>query len=178
MLTNRPYQIARHAFLLAIFVISGPAAAAAGNWAAAPSQLSVGEYLDMLFHSKMDRPESDALNSFSIVSFYPSKDPGSAFVLVIQTWRDDRVQPQDLHREIRKAGDALLSQFRAMAKSPSVSKRWPMDYPERNFVVRHVRLSDFQETLGVTINGETSFDENSIAEAKAAVIRRGGVWSW
>jgi len=126
----------------------------------------------------MTRSNSEALNSFSLVSFYPSSDPQKALVLVIQTWHDDRLQPQDLRREIRKVGEALTNHFKVMADHPTVSKRWKMANPESNFVVRHVRISDLRETLAVTLNGHTLFDEKDISNAKAEVTSRGAMWDW
>ena len=122
--------------------------------------------------------ERGALNSFSLVSFYPSSSPQRALALVIQTWRDDRLPTSDLRREVRKVGDALVEQFKAMAGHPLVLKRWRTANPQSNIVVRHVRVSDLRETLAVTTNGETLFDEESIARAKRDVVSRGAVWSW
>jgi hypothetical protein len=125
----------------------------------------------------MGRQESNSLNSFSLVSFYPSSDPQSALVLVIQTWRDERIPLQDLRREIRKIGEVLTDQFEAMARHPLVLKRWKLNNPKANLVVRHVRLSELRETLAVTVGGQTLFDADDISKAKADVTRRGAVWS-
>ncbi len=99
-------------------------------------------------------------------------------MVVIQTWHDERLEPGDLRREIRKVGDALLHQFESMAALPSLSKRWTITDPMANIVVRHVRYSDLRETVGVTINGQTLFDEKGISNTKAEVTARGAIWSW
>lgn len=164
--------------LLLLAPITISAAWAASNWGDAPADLTISEYLDLQFKLDMQRPEIDALNSFSLVAFYPSSNPQDALVVVIQTWRDERVRPEDLRRSIRKVGDALTNQFEAMAGHPNISKRWKIANPKASFVVKHVRYSDIQETLAVTLRGETAFDNDRISKAKEEVIARGGVWGW
>lgn len=73
--------------LLLLTLITISAAWAANNWGDAPADLTISEYLELQFKLGMTRPESDALNSFSLVSFYPSSNPQDALVVVIQTWR-------------------------------------------------------------------------------------------
>lgn len=162
--------------LLALLMVSG--AWAADNWGDAPADLTVSEYLELYFKLAMTRPESDALNSFSLASFYPSSNPERALVVVIQTWHDERLKPRALRREIRKIGDAFSAQFEAMVAQSTISKRWTITNPKANIVVRHVRLSDLRETLGVTLSGQTLFDEKGIANAKAEVTARGAIWNW
>ena len=99
-------------------------------------------------------------------------------MLVTQTWRDERLGRQDLRREIRRLDEATTDHFQAIAANPSVSKRWKMTNPKSNIVVRHVRFSDLRETLAVTLNGQTLFDEKDISNAKAEVTSRGATWSW
>ena len=162
--------------LLAPITIS--AAWAASNWGDAPADLTISEYLNLQFKLAMARPESDALNSFSLVSFYPSSNPQDALVVVIQTWRDERVRPEHLRREIRKVGDAFTDHFNAMAGHPDISKRWKIANPKASFVVKHARYSDTRETLAVTLRGETAFDKDRISKAKEEVTARGGIWGW
>lgn len=161
-----------------LLVLLTSAHALAQSWADAPADLTVGEYLQLVFDLRMRRPESEALNSFALVSFYPSSNPQTALVLVTQTWRDQRVPAQDLRREIRNDGESWTEYFEAIARHPFVMKRWKMNDPKANIVVRHVRISDFRETLAVTVSGETLFDNDDISKAKAEVIRRGAIWSW
>ena len=170
----------RYRPLLAVLglVLLTSSSARTQSWADAPADLTVGEYLQLIFDLNMRRPESEALNSFSLVSFYPSSNPQTALVFVIQTWRDQRVPPQDLRRGIRKVGEALTDEFEAMARLPFVLKRWKMNNPKANIVVRHVRLSDLRETLAVTLRGETLFDDDDISKAKEEVTRRGAIWGW
>ena len=172
----RSSKLAAALLLLGLLTVSG--AWADANWGDAPADLTITEYLDFQFKHAMERPDGDALNSFSLASFYPSSNPQSALVFVVQTWHDERLRPEDLRREIRKVGEALSAQFKAMAAHPFYSKRWKIADPKANIVVRHVRHSDIRETLAVTIRGDTVFDEDSISKAKAEAIGRGAVWSW
>lgn len=168
----------RATMLLLLSLLTSSAAWAAGNWGDAPADLTISEYLDLQFKLDMSRPEINALNSFALVSFYPSSNPQDALVVVIQTWQDEHIGPQDLRREIRKVGEAFLNQFNALARHPRITKRWKMENPKVNLVVRHVRYSDLRETIAVTVNGETVFDRDSISKAQADVTARGAVWSW
>jgi len=170
-LLHRSLQV----LLLLVFLTNSPAWGQ--SWADAPADLTVGEYLQLVFRLDMKRPDSNALNDFSLVNFYSSSDPQMALVLVIQTWRDERVLGHYLPGEIRSVGEAFTAQFEAMARRQDVLKRWNMNNPKENFVVRHVRLSDLRETLAVTVNGETLFDDKDISKAKAYVTSRGGIWS-
>ena len=172
----RSPKLAAALLFLALLTVSG--AWAATDWADAPADLTISEYLNVQFKLAMQRPESDALNSFTLVSFYPSSTPQTALVVVIQTWHDERLKPEDLRREIRKVGEALSAQFEAMAAHPSISNHWKITNPRANIVVRHVRVSDIRETLGVTLNGETVFDQGGISKAKDVVVSRGAVWGW
>ena len=147
-------------------------------WADKPAALTIGEFLNLHFKIAMQRPESMALNSYSLVDFYPSSDPRNALVFVIQTWHDERLAPADLRREIREFGDALTKQFESLVRLPAVNKRWEVEDPKTNFIVKHVRYSDPLETLAVTVNGETVFGDDDIAKAKSAVKSRGAVWGW
>jgi hypothetical protein len=173
---------------LALLAASG-ASPAAGDpnpnpmaWANAPADLTIGEYLEIQFRlSPLQRSENNALNDFSLVSFYPSLSPESAVVVVIQTWHDERARPQDLQdlrREIRKVGEALSQNFDATVHHPAIRDRWKNANSRANLIVKHVRYSDVHETLGVTIRGETVFDPESIAKAKIETISRMAVWDW
>ena len=175
-LTNsQPLHRSLQGLLLLVFLTNSPAWAQ--NWADAPADLTVGEYLQLVFRLDMKRPDSRALNDFSLVNFYSSSDPQMALVLVIQTWRDETVLGHYLQGEIRSVGKAFTAQFEAMARRQDVLKRWNMNNPKENFVVRHVRLADLRETLAVTVNGETLFDDKDISKATAYVTSRGGIWN-
>ena len=149
------------------------------NWARAPANITIQEFLSMHFTSTMGRGEFDALNSFNVVSFYPSAAPDVAFVLVIQTWNDSRLPERDIRREIRKVGDAGYEQFKALTRHPTVQKRWPLTGSGGpHFIIKHVRKSDLNEVLAVTADSATSFEQEAIKKAEASVKQRGGVWSW
>lgn len=138
--------------------------------------MSVAEYLDLLFHVRMSRPELVSLNSFNVVQFFPNESPDESFVLILQTYRDGNATQAELHRAIREVGDAELAYFETLCASPAVRKRWQLKAPKRNLIIRHVRHSDRRETLGVTVNGETTFDPEGIKNAAAEVRSRGGTW--
>ena len=94
--------------LLFIFIVLGwHGSIAAGDWAEALASITIQEFLDSHFSKSMGRGESDYINSYNLVSFYPSSAPRNAFVFVVQTWRDSLSTECDLRREIRKVGDAL-----------------------------------------------------------------------
>jgi hypothetical protein len=172
-------KLAAALLFLALFTASG--AWADPGWADTPADLTNSEYLEIQFKLAMSRPESDALNSYNLVNFYPSLNSQSAVVVMIQTWHDEKARPQDLQdlrREIRKVGEAYSHQFDSMAGLPSISKRWKNANSSANFIIKHVRYTDPHETLGVTIRGETVFDPESIVKAKIETISRGAVWGW
>ena len=164
--------------LLIFFFLEGNKSIGAEEWAEAPANLTVREFLDMHFSNTMGRGESDALNSFNLVSFYPSGNPRTAFVFIIQTWSDSRVPERDIRRAIREVGDASYDQFKAMAKHPTVRKRWKLEVSKENFVIKHVRFTDLREVLAVTIDETTYFDEDGIGRAASIVKLRGGVWEF
>ena len=99
-------------------------------------------------------------------------------MVVIQTWHDERLPQADLRREIRKDADSTIDEFDATLKSRIVRKRWYVTEPKSNILIRHVRISDPRETLAVTMNGITYFDDESFKRAEAMLKDRGAVWSW
>lgn len=78
------------------FLCAGDKSIRAGELAETPSSLTVREFLEVHFSNVMARGESDALNSFNLVSFYTSDDPQTAFVFIIQTWRDLQIVERDI----------------------------------------------------------------------------------
>ena len=164
--------------LILLALLTASAAWAGTPWADEPASLTISEFLNLQFRISMERSETDELNSYSLVTFYPSSDPQSALIFVVQTWHDERLATADLRREIRRVGDALTALFEAMARDPRISTRWKIANPKANIVVRHVRYSDLLETLAVTTGGETVFSGDEMAKAREAVTSRGAVWSW
>jgi hypothetical protein len=59
----------------------------------------------------------------------------------------------------------------------TLRKRWPLNKPEANLIIRHVRLSNISDTLAVTIDGVTSFDPSDFKRAAQWVKKVGGVWN-
>lgn len=99
-------------------------ASAQYEWADRPANLTLNEFLDLWFNTQLACPESEALNSFNLVSFHPASGPGEALVVIVQTWRDERLSESDLRREIRKAADADLYRFHAMFGLAVLTKPW------------------------------------------------------
>lgn len=165
-------------FLLTFLVTAGYKTVLAAQWAEAPANLTIREFLDLYFYSHMARGESNAINSFNLVSFYPSDNSQTAFVFIIQTWRDSGIAERDLRREIRKVGDSYYKLFKGLIKLPDVKKRWNINNIGENIIIKHVRISDLNEVLAVTINGVTHFDRASIRRTESIVKARGGVWSF
>ena len=83
----------------------------------------------------------------------------------------------NLKREIRKAGEVEVALFEALITQPIVLKRWGFPLAD-TVMIRHVRISDFKETIAVTFRGDTFFDEKSFQIAKEIVESYGGIWSW
>jgi hypothetical protein len=149
------------------------------TWADNPANPTIKEYLGLFFESKMGRVESDAINSFAIVSFYPSTLENTAIVMVVQTWHDEyKITSSDLRREIREVSSALYNLFSSLIKTPFVRSRWFVSDPSQLLVIKHVRISDMSEILAVTIGPNTFFDAGKYDEAKRYVEWFGGVWSW
>ena len=151
---------------------------AAGDWAEALASITIQEFLDSHFSKSMGRGESDYINSYNLVSFYPSSAPRNAFVFVVQTWRDSLSTECDLRREIRKVGDALYSYFDSLIHHPTVKKRWNIVALNKNFIIKHVRYSDLNEVIAVTVDETTYFDDATIKKTSILVKQRGGVWSF
>lgn len=166
-------------FIVVYFLLAGQLMAQE-DWAGAPANLTIEEFLNLYFHSHMGQQEDPiALNSYCLVSFYPSKSPATAFVMIIQTWRDSGLEARDLRREIRNLGDSMFQQFKSMRELPTLRKRWPPGQSvEAQLIIKHVRNSDLKEVLGITVDGITSFDEEAIKKAEASVRKRRGVWGF
>jgi len=151
-------------------------ATADGGWGERPANLNTAEFLELRFQSQFDRPETGLLGDWAFVSFLPGARPSEAVLLLHHTWHDERVSAADLRREIRRIAESNLRLFEAECRRSVVSRRWKVEQPKDHLVVRHVRASDFSEVLAVTAGGETSFDAEKIAKAKALVVARGGTW--
>lgn len=147
------------------------------SWANQPANLTISEYFDLIFDSEIETPETDALNTFSIVDFYPSNSPSKAIIFIIQAWQDERVSRENLRRAIRKVADMYLELFKALSKHPKIRKRWFVKDPLSQIIIRHIRYSDSKETLAVTMNGTTYFDEKIFIKTETMVKERGGFWS-
>ena len=139
------------------------------------------EFLDLYFQIILHRHEvSDALNSFNLISFYPSTSSKNALLFIIQTYNDEdhSTENPQLRRGIREVGAMMVDQFQAHLRLPILKKRWPLSNPKTNLIIKHVRVHDLQDILAVTIDGVTSFDAADFKRAEQRVRMAGGVWAF
>jgi hypothetical protein len=138
------------------------------------------EFLQLYFELELHQHGPENSN---IIKFYPVAGPadGNALLFIIQRIGDSSI-PKDspgLHSIIRLTADTLLTRFETcFLKLPSLRKRWPLNNPKMNLIVRYVS-GDYardRHTLAVTINGETSFLPQDIKRAEERVKKMGGIW--
>ena len=146
-----------------------------------PANITVSEYLDLLFNSRLAKTSAVELSTghllfFPTVHFFHPGDVSQGMVYMVISWADESLSQLELRRGIRAMAYNKTRTFKPMLGWPQVRNRWSPLYPYTRFVIRHVRLSDRQETLAVTLNGETSFDAAEFWEAKRRVESRGGNW--
>lgn len=168
--------------ILVLFLGSEPVLAQQSlTWGEKTTPVTKAELLEMVFQLTMHNHEKqNAMNSFSLVSFYPSSVPSSAVLFIIQAYNDAGNSPLEPNerREIRKVGDALVEQFTATCRLPLVQKRWNVSNLKGRIVIKHVRVSDVRETIAVTVDGVTSFEPVDFRRAEGQVRLAGGVWTW
>lgn len=167
-------------FLWVVMAFPSPFAYAQ-NWANTETKLTTAEFLQTYFELAFHRHETpNALNSFSLVSFYAGTSPSTAVLLILQTYNDKSQSTANpyLRQEIRKTAESLISSFTSRFGLPALKKRWLLPNPKENLILKHVRVNDLQDTLAVTINGVTSFDPPDFKTAELAVKKAGGVWVW
>ena len=172
-------RTAAYACMLAI--AAGPAAAqqATPNWADKPANLSIAEYLELLFKQRFARTPQVSVQSFNLVSFVPSASPDSALLFIVQTWRDIDVTADQLRASIQRDSDLHVELFQTILQLPQISSRWKPPTPKDAILIRHVpEGSRRRETIAVTLGGVLRFDDVSIAKAQALVRARGAVWFW
>ena len=147
---------------------------------AAGSSVTDSEYLTLYFRLRLHRHESDHLNSFNLIWFYPGSSADESLLVIFQTYNAAGVSIRDavFREEIQLVGKSFVDAFESMAESPEVRSRWPLRNPEENLIVKHVRVRDQQEVLAVTHNGVTSFDPTDFRQAEHRVEQLGGVWTF
>ena len=155
--------------IFTLAMVGFSSAIAANDWAEVPANITIEEFLDAHFSREMKG------GSVMTVAFYPSDEPHSAFVMVMQTRRDDLVTKRNLRREIREDGELLYELFKTMIRHPKVKKRWKLVPTNENFIIRHLR-SGSHVTLAVTVDGKTYFDDETFKRVAILVKHRGGVW--
>ena len=147
-----------------------------------PANITASEYLWLVFDSNLSRisliADSAGLKMLQpYVFFSHSGEVSQGVVYVVLEWPDEHLNQLDLRRNIRIISDGYLNKFEILQQWVSVQSRWSPSEPRSHFVIRHVRYSDIQETLAVTLNGETSFESVKFWEAKRRVENSGGIWS-
>ena len=134
-----------------------------------PADITVSEYLDLFFQVRMDEAH--------YVKFIYRGDVSQGIVYVIYGWSDEWFSQLELRRAIRRAANTYVQNFDLLRQWATVRNRWFPSEPRAHFVIRHVRHSDTQETLAVTLDGETSFDPVDFWKAEQRVTNSGGNWS-
>ena len=147
---------------------------------AAKDNLTNEEFLALYFQIWLHRHESNALNSFNLIAFYPGTDSENALLLIIQTYNDNDYSTENpqLRRGIREIGGAIVANFQAHFGLPILKKRWPLRNPKANLIIKHVRIRDLQDILAVTIDGVTSFDPEDFKRGEKRVRMVGGAWTF
>jgi len=137
----------------------------------ADENVTNGEFLQLYFELSFHEHSTTTGN---IVAFLPIAGPADKNALVYIT---QYVESPDV---IKMAAFGLFFKIDVCFMTmPTLAKRWPINNPRENLLVRYVRESDGPrwKTLGVTIDGVTSFDPVDFKRAKERVEKLGGVWS-
>ncbi|MBM4306303.1 MAG: hypothetical protein FJ123_06145 [Deltaproteobacteria bacterium] len=119
--------------------------------------------------------------SFNIVQFLPSAGVAdeNAVLFIIRVHDDEGLpaKTEGFRSIIRMSASTLLLGFQScFIRLPTLRKRWPLNKPETNLIIRHVRLSNDRDTLAVTIDGVTSFNPADFKRAAERIKKLGGVW--
>jgi hypothetical protein len=72
----------------------------------------------------------------------------------------------------------FVNEFEAMLRFRTVKDRWQVLDSRHSLVIKHVRVTDFQDAMAVTIDGVTSFDPKDFKTAEQRVQDAGGSWVW
>jgi hypothetical protein len=120
--------------------------------------------------------------SFNIVQFFPSAGVADEnAVLFIVRVHDDtglqNVNTEGFRNIVHMSASAILMSLHSCFSGlPTLHKRWPLNKPEANLIIRHVRLYSLRDTLAVTIDGVTSFHPSDFKRASQRVKKVGGIW--
>ena len=147
-----------------------------GLQAFADENVTNGEFLQLYFQSSLH----EHWPSRRVVEFLPITGPADKNALVyITQYIEETFGPEALPHVINMDAQGLIAEFETcFMKMPTLTKRWPINKPPENLLVRYMRASDGPryKTLGVTIDGVTSFDPVDFKRAKERVEKVGGVW--
>ena len=148
-----------------------------------PANIMVSEYLHLFFTLQLGRTRllNFPVSGFQLIQPYvyfnhPS-DLSQGIVYLVCLFSDEPFSQLALRREIRRFASSTVRGFEALSQWPEVSSRWSPSQPLAHFVIRHVRHSDTEETLAVTLDGVTYFDAVKFWEAEQRVENSGGNWA-
>lgn len=165
-------------FLICVlFCVQNPVLAS-DWWAGATTNITIGEFIDNYFFDRMGREINDGNKLHNYIGFLPSSSPHVAFIFMVQPWSDEMFSDQNLRREIRKESDYLYKKFNSLARQPIIKNRWNFGVPNKNFILKHVRVSDFDEVIAVTVDDKTYFEDEEIKKIELLVKQRGGFWTF
>lgn len=119
--------------------------------------------------------------SFNIVKFLPSAGVAdeNALLFIIRVHDDESLPAKTggFRSIIRMSASTLLLGLEScFIRLPTLRKRWPINNPERNLIIRHVGRTNYTHTLAVTIDGVTSFSPQDFKRAEERVKKIGGIW--
>jgi len=172
-------QIKRLLFLLAFTLLPVAALVCIDPPGAIPAEnVTNEEFLQLYFQLSL---HDHGPRDFNIVQFYPNAGvvDENAVLFIIKAFDDEGIRPEGdgFKSIIRLRSKTLLMGFESCFISlPTLHKRWPLNKPEANLIIRHVRLSNPRDTLAVTIDGVISFNPSDFKRAAQRVKKVGGVW--
>lgn len=141
------------------------------NWGDKTANVTNEEFLDLCFWSTLHM-EDDA----AYTQFCPSSAPSEAILSITHVVDVKGVPDADMRRTVRKYGTSLHRIFASMLKRPAIRKRWQGANDMRALVIQFVRSDDTAETIGVMVDGETSFESADFKKAQDLVTSHGGIW--
>ena len=173
------FQTKRLLFLLAFTLLPVAALVCMDPPGAVPAEnITNEEFLQTYFQLSL---HDHGPRDFNIIKFYPNAGVAdeNAVLFIIRVHDNESLSAETdgFRSNIRLSAKTLLMGFESCFTILStLRKRWPLNKPETNLIIRHVRLSKPWDTLAVTIDGVTSFDPADFKRAAQRVKKLGGVW--
>ena len=147
-----------------------------------PADISVSEYLNLVFGIKLERPVVVGNErGFELMTphvwFVHVDGVFDGLVYMICSYFEEEMDESELKAGIERVGSNNVGFYKSVSQWPNVKKRWFPSDPLNHFVIRHVRNGAPNETLAVTLNGVTYFDQAMIDTARWKVKGAGGNWN-